>query len=193
MRRELRAALAALPAAYFQDAGEAVAGHLAPMLREIAGTREGAAVAFFANLSTELDTAPLDSLLSELGLVRLLPAYATGSLRFHALDPGTRIPDLPKDRLGIPGPSPTSTVWRPENCALILAPGLAFDPSGGRLGRGGGYYDRALASLEGKRTCPLVIGLGLDLQMVPEVPMGPMDRRVDGVCTPSIGVFLRVR
>jgi len=66
--------------------------------------------------------------------------------------------------------------------ALVLVPGLAFDLAGRRLGRGLGYYDRALATL--RREGPVhVIGLAYELQIVPELPRDPWDETVDLVVT----------
>lgn len=62
---------------------------------------------------------------------------------------------------------------------MMVIPGLAFDVSGGRLGYGGGYYDRFLqAGLD----CPRV-GLCFDFQLVSALPLDPWDQRVHHVCT----------
>jgi 5-formyltetrahydrofolate cyclo-ligase len=63
---------------------------------------------------------------------------------------------------------------------LVVAPGLAFDRRGHRLGYGGGFYDRYLARL---RPEAVRVGIGFDVQVVDEVPAGPGDQRVDLVVT----------
>ena len=67
---------------------------------------------------------------------------------------------------------------------LILVPGLAFDPCGGRLGYGGGYYDRFLGQVmaegrrqEGQRAVKLAAAF--DFQLVPCVPAEEHDCPVD--------------
>ena len=62
---------------------------------------------------------------------------------------------------------------------IIIVPGVAFDKRGGRLGRGGGYYDRLL------RKAPKVVEIGLCFreQIVKKVPMKTHDVRVDRVIT----------
>ena len=63
---------------------------------------------------------------------------------------------------------------------LVLIPGVGFDPAGHRLGRGRGYYDRALRGvLDGA----LRVGLAHECQVVPHIPVDPHDERVDYIVT----------
>ena len=79
---------------------------------------------------------------------------------------------------GIMEPSPQAPCVSEVDLAIV--PGLAFDAKGGRLGRGGGFYDRLLPSLH----CPKV-GVCRQGQLVDEVPMQAWDQKVDIVITPS--------
>jgi len=169
--------------------GREVAEHLRVRLDALRRISPGAVVALFASLPDEIDTTPLDALLRELELERALPAYRTGELVFHRLDREVLMPDLPKDRLGIPTPPEGAPVVEAASCGLLVAPGLAFDDRGFRLGQGGGYYDRALSAMRDTGGGPEVVGICLDLQRVPEVPRGPGDQRVDAVCTPAEGLW----
>lgn len=63
---------------------------------------------------------------------------------------------------------------------LIFVPLLAFDHMGGRLGFGGGYYDRTLSTLESVR-----VGVAYDEQEVDSVPMDEFDQRLDWIVTPT--------
>ena len=64
---------------------------------------------------------------------------------------------------------------------LIIVPGLAFDPHGGRIGYGGGNYDRIL---EEKAVVGLeIVGLAFEFQIFKQVPMNEKDVRVDSVVT----------
>jgi 5-formyltetrahydrofolate cyclo-ligase len=68
--------------------------------------------------------------------------------------------------------------------SMILVPGLAFDREFGRLGYGGGFYDRFMqlyTSRELER--PFAVAAAFDLQVVPEVPVSWHDFRVDGLIT----------
>ncbi len=71
-----------------------------------------------------------------------------------------------------------------ENC-MILVPGLAFDSKLGRIGYGGGYYDRYLSSFCKK----MAIGMAFNEQIIDEVPMGQDDIAMDLVVTPDRAYF----
>ncbi|GLJ44082.1 hypothetical protein SUGI_0919360 [Cryptomeria japonica] len=74
---------------------------------------------------------------------------------------------------------------------LLLLPGLAFDRSGRRLGRGGGYYDRFIKrylELAGKRGWqpPLLVALAYSTQILDEaIPVSALDVPVDAIVSPS--------
>jgi 5,10-methenyltetrahydrofolate synthetase len=84
------------------------------------------------------------------------------------------------DEAGQPGVSWPRVV--PQAGDIILVPGLAFTRAGGRLGRGGGFYDRFLNGLE--RGAVLVWGVCFRGQMVEELPLEEHDQRVDRVFAP---------
>ncbi len=70
----------------------------------------------------------------------------------------------------------------PSDCFdVILVPGIGFDGIGGRLGRGGGFYDRFLT----KARPPIVIGVCFDEQIVESVPREPHDQLMTAVVTPT--------
>ncbi len=67
---------------------------------------------------------------------------------------------------------------------LVLVPALAADRGGRRLGRGGGYYDRALAAVP--PTTP-VVSLLYDGELLDRIPDEPHDRRISAAVTPALG------
>lgn len=93
-------------------------------------------------------------------------------------DPGQ---DLKPGYYGIPEPDPqkTALVAGREIDAVVL-PGSVFDMEGGRLGYGGGYYDRFLVN-DAPQACR--IGLAFELQLVGAVPLEPHDQRLDYLVT----------
>lgn len=86
-------------------------------------------------------------------------------------------------RFGIPEPveAPASTL---PDVDVVLVPGLAFDESGGRLGWGRGYYDRALGDSAARP-----VGVCLAPGLVGEVPTEAHDIRMHAVVTPDLTVF----
>ena len=67
---------------------------------------------------------------------------------------------------------------------LSIIPGVAFDCSGNRLGRGKGYYDRALTKLQSYR-----IGVCFQLQLLPHIPVEATDLPMDEIWTEQGCVF----
>ncbi len=134
-------------------------------------------VALYAALPDELPTAPLLERLLESGRVALLPRLAGDRLEFAPVcEPGA----LRRGQFGISEPPPEAQAVELDPADLVLLPGVAFDRAGGRLGRGGGTYDRRFpASAAG----PHLVGVGYAFQLVPAVPCGPDDRRVEAVAT----------
>ena len=88
-------------------------------------------------------------------------------------------------------PHPEALPATPGDLDLILLPGLAFGEGGGRLGQGGGFYDRLLASLDrirgAARPSPSLVGVCFAVQIVPSVPQESHDVRVDG-CVSELGL-----
>ena len=68
----------------------------------------------------------------------------------------------------------------PHLIDLVIVPGLAFDPSGNRLGRGGGFYDRFLRRLRRSAT---TVGLAFDVQIIDTVPANDRDFAVTTIVT----------
>ena len=64
---------------------------------------------------------------------------------------------------------------------LVVVPAVALDPTGGRIGYGGGYYDRFLKSIMQKTA----IGLAYEFQIYDRVPAEEHDERVDKILTPK--------
>ena len=61
---------------------------------------------------------------------------------------------------------------------LIIVPGVAFDKDKNRMGRGRGFYDRLLSTLNAPK-----VGICFGFQMIPQVPVEPLDKKMDYVIT----------
>jgi len=77
------------------------------------------------------------------------------------------------------------------DCDVIVVPLVAFDRAGGRIGRGGGYYDRALEFISGLDDGPLLVGLAYEFQEVPSCDSKSHDVALDMVVlsTPEVLSF----
>ena len=134
-------------------------------------------VAFvFRSFGSEISTVALLDGLAVRGVLLALPVLRDGTMEAVAYRPGDPLvasgygPMEPRDR----------TAVAPGSIDLIVAPGLAFDARGFRLGYGGGYYD---AFLRGARRDAARVGLGFDLQVVASVPHGARDEPLHAVVT----------
>ncbi|MDN6202394.1 MAG: 5-formyltetrahydrofolate cyclo-ligase [Micrococcaceae bacterium] len=74
-----------------------------------------------------------------------------------------------------------------DDVDVVLVPAQIVDPDGGRLGQGGGYYDRFIASLAERRTRPVLLAMVYEHELVPAgtFEVGELDQPVDGVLTAS--------
>lgn len=138
-------------------------------------------VALYGAQGSEMDTAPLARALMVHGLDLALPVVVRrdAPLAFRRWRPGD---PLELDQAGCAAPLDLAGEVTPD---LIMVPLLAFDAAGGRLGQGGGYYDRTLEALRALGRVPRIaaIGLGYAAQELDNLPMDPHDQPLDGVLT----------
>ncbi len=91
--------------------------------------------------------------------------------------------DMDISDLGIREPKSSHTNFaKPEDIDLVIIPGVAFTTDGGRLGYGGGYYDRLIPLMSKK---PLLIAPAFELQIVEQLPLEQHDIRIDMIVTES--------
>ena len=175
MRREFLQRRAAIPEAERRELDAAICANL---LR-LKPFREASAVALYASDGTEPELSPLLRLAG--GKRFLLPRYnaAAGEYGLAEVSDWTR--DLRPGRYGLPEPRP-EIPEEPEDSVreevLFLTPAVACDRRGGRLGRGGGFYDRLLA--RAGRPAAAVI---YHCQWSSAFSLEPHDRRVGFVVT----------
>ncbi|MFO1315931.1 MAG: 5-formyltetrahydrofolate cyclo-ligase [Burkholderiales bacterium] len=178
MREEVLAARDALPAAERDEGSRAIAARIAA-LPSYAGAH---CVLLTLSFRSEWDTrALIDGALAG-GKVVALPRVngATRMLDLHTVVDVAR--DTAPGYRGIPEPRPEQPRIELATVDFVLVPGVAFDPTGRRLGYGGGYYDRLLALLA---PAAARIAGAFELQLVPRVPAAPHDLFVDAIATPA--------
>lgn len=87
---------------------------------------------------------------------------------------------------GIWEPDESCPVVPPEEIDLMLIPGTAFDRAGGRIGQGGGYYDRYIIQTRAVR-----VGICHGFALVNHIPTEKHDVRMDAVVTPEETLIFR--
>ncbi|MCA1831685.1 MAG: 5-formyltetrahydrofolate cyclo-ligase [Actinomycetota bacterium] len=140
-------------------------------LREVAGAKT---VLAFASFGPEIPTDPLLARLLDEGRAVLLP-YVEGDRLIAAAI--SSLDDLIPGYRGIREPALRE---RASTADVVIVPGVAFDERGGRLGYGGGFYDRFLETID--PSVPIV-GICFDAQIVTSVPREGHDRDVTVVVT----------
>lgn len=172
MRRDALAGRATLNVAWGAALAEHVLARCPPA--------PGAVVAGYWPMGTEIDIRLLLNELATRGPVVLPITPPRGQpLTFRRWLPGDTL---------TPGPfgtqQPNGAVMVPD---MLLVPLLAWDQAGRRLGYGGGYYDRTLASLPHAQT----IGCAFAAQEVECVPAGPHDAAMDAIATERGVIFCK--
>jgi 5-formyltetrahydrofolate cyclo-ligase len=146
--------------------------------------RQARGVLAYAPFGSEVDTRALLRQVLDGGRLLALPRIERARRRLALHQVRNLESELAPGPWGIPEPVPgRCRPVGPGEIDFVLVPGLVFDPSGGRLGYGAGYYDRLLAAWPAPS--PPLIAAAFELQVVPAVPVLSTDRRVDLVVTES--------
>ncbi|PPD28434.1 MAG: 5-formyltetrahydrofolate cyclo-ligase [Hyphomicrobium sp.] len=180
-KRAARAAAKQVRAEAFVRHGAAAFRRLAEHGLEFLGPMHADAVlSGFAPIGDEIDPGPLMRQALGRGFRLALPCMQGKGkpLVFRAWTPGDA---MAAAVWGISEPLPAAPVVEPD---VLLVPLLAFDPSGYRLGYGGGFYDRSLERLRAMKPV-LAVGMAFDEQRVDAVPHLDYDQPLDWVLTPS--------
>ncbi len=147
-----------------------------------AGLHAGAGIiSGFCPIRSEIDPTPLMAALDGAGHRLCVPVIQGRglALRFREWRPGAEMIEGDFGAL-----VPAAGDWLEPR--LLIAPLVAFDANGGRLGYGGGFYDRSLQGLRAqdqamRRT--LAVGFAYSAQQVDAVPRGPADQPLDAIVT----------
>ena len=135
----------------------------------------------YVNFRSEVETEELIRQCLARGKVVTVPytdVKAKALLPIQIVDPEK---DLSPGYCSIPEPNPSRAARLPaDSIDIVIIPGSVFDTNGGRLGYGGGYYDRFLVNdaPQAKR-----IGLAFEMQVVEKVPVLPHDQPLDILIT----------
>ena len=135
----------------------------------------GEIVAVYRAIGSEIDADALSLALIRQGRQLCLPVVIErdAPMIFRRWSPGE---PLELDEAGVPAPFPLAATVTPD---LVITPLLAFDAAGGRLGQGGGYYDRTFAALP----AAVRVGFAYAGQALENLPVEAHDIRLHGVLT----------
>ena len=153
-------------------------------------------VAAYASYGTEPRTSALRTVFARAGGGVLLPVIRDdGGLDWawdrDDLGDGAVSPGIPEPTGLVAGHGLEGLVQL--GCRVVLAPALAADLQGSRIGKAGGYYDRLLTGLDelAPDQRPHVVAVVHDDEVVDLIPTQPHDRRVDAILTPTRYLPLR--
>jgi 5-formyltetrahydrofolate cyclo-ligase len=173
IRKELRERRRQLNESERQSRDASINGFLADFIAE----HDHATIAAFWPFDGEPNLLPTLKAASQQGIEIVLPVIpqspAGPSLIFRQWSEDTV---MKKSHYGIPEPFATAEVPL-FNIDLILMPLVGWDESGGRLGMGAGYYDRALQPFS-QSDAPIRAAVAYQLQKVSSIPLEPWDIRL---------------
>lgn len=179
LRRRIRAELAALPPDELQSAASAIC----PLLIESEAFRRARVLMFFYPTGHEIDLSLAADHAHRAGRTICYPRMDWDARTMIAVEVPGADHRTEVRRFGVPEPAKGKPV-PPHDIDLVLLPGLAFDRTGGRLGRGAGFYDRFLSTLRETPGRATACGVCLARQILPEgrtVPRDEWDEPLDAL------------
>ena len=173
IRQEIGIARAALSPEWIVENSR----ELQQLLSSMQEYQDATTVGCYLSVAGEVSTVDIVSACWSDGKKVCVPAYDERCKGYGlaSLSNGT---ELKTGLFGIPEPVVVEWVHLDE-IDMMIVPGLAFDAHGGRVGHGGGYYDRILQQKPGL----LAVAVAFECQVKDEVPMTPLDVRMDFIVT----------
>ena len=187
LRRQMRATLQAMT----DEARLAASLHLCARAAALAAFQDAKTIALFAPLASEPEVRPLAEEAWARGRRVVFPLMSRpgDAPRLTWLAAPTWEELVLAGPFGIREPDPARCARvEPEELDCLFVPGLAYDARGGRLGRGGGYYDAALAALD---VGTPRIGLMFACQQAEDIPREAHDQLLTGIVTDTRTILVK--
>ncbi|MFN0314418.1 MAG: 5-formyltetrahydrofolate cyclo-ligase [Burkholderiales bacterium] len=180
VRRKVIAARDALPESSRQLDSELIHEHLLACEE----TGQAQAVLAYVSMGSEVRTGTFLRYILQQGKRLALPRVNRAKRCLDLFWVRDLLLDLEPGTWGIlePQPKRCEAVTDTRLIDVVLVPGVAFTPACERMGYGGGFYDKLLGGWQGERQ---IIAGAFDLQIVEDIPTGPMDVGVDRIVTPT--------
>lgn len=172
-KKELRWTIREKKRAMTEDEIESRSAKLAQLLYASEAYRNAKTIYGYLPYNQEVRTVPMLEQALRDGKRVAVPKVFGDEMKFLYLEDLTKVA---KGYAGIPEPIADEPEAR-DDSALVLMPGLAFDPQGHRIGYGGGFYDKFLAAEPNHPT----LALCYDFQLLPELETEEHDIPVDTV------------
>ncbi len=177
LRAEARATIRAISPEERALFGKQIEDHL----WTIPEVRAARSILLFASMPSEVPTDPIGDAARRRGIRIVYPRCLPGTaMSLHEVASLDRLID--GGRYGIREPDRDCPVTSLDEIDIAFVPGLAWDATGARLGRGAGYYDRLFDGLKPGEG-PLRLGLFFGAQRLEAIPMDPWDARLDVIVT----------
>lgn len=182
LRKHLRAKRKLLSASQQQDAADTLSTRLqtSPWLKQLLDkySVDQIHVALYLSNDGEISPDVFCQCLWSLGIQVYLPIIDGETLLFGLYTPETQ---WQQNRFAIDEPLDPNPLTA-EQLHLVCLPLVGFDNTGGRLGMGGGFYDK---TFEHKAKNTVLVGLAHDCQQVTHLPIERWDVPLNGIATPS--------
>jgi 5-formyltetrahydrofolate cyclo-ligase len=175
-RGRMRAALKGLSQAERDEAS----ARARDLLRRQTAWQRAQAILLYAATPGELDLSPLLEEALQAGKAVALPRFVSETGTYQAVEVSHYKEDCSPGKFGILEPGAHCQPISLKRLDLVLAPGLGFDLSGRRLGRGQGFYDRLLDGIAGAKC-----GVAFDQQVVGHLPAQRHDVSMNFILTPT--------
>lgn len=179
MKSEIRKQVLSARKAMSQDEVETKSAQILSRLMISPLLEQSEVILCYMDFRNEVQTGAIIEYLWSLGKIVALPRVNpdTKRLDLYRVD-GFR--DMVTGSMGIMEPDTKLPQLLPEDIDLVLAPGVAFDEKGGRMGYGGGFYDRLIPTL--RPDCQ-IIALAFEQQVVDDLPSDSHDQSIHGILT----------
>ncbi|MCF6174358.1 MAG: 5-formyltetrahydrofolate cyclo-ligase [Victivallaceae bacterium] len=150
------------------------------LLRQLPELKQAGKIAAYISDGSEPDLMPLLQQLAADGKKIFLPRFAAASnAKYEMVETPLHAASLQTGKYGIMEPAAELSATNDDlNDTTWLLPGVAFDMTGSRLGRGKGVYDRLLAQVD-----VMAIGIFYECQKAVKVPVDEHDYRLDIIIT----------
>ncbi len=178
-KRTIRGVVRAARDAMSADERGRASATIADRVLALEEVERASAVMVFWSFGSEVETAPLINGLHARGIRVALPRIVEADMEPRGYAPGDPVTETV---FGAWEPSGGETL-DPSAIDVVVTPAVVFDRSGGRVGYGGGFYDRFFLLT---RPDAVRVGVGFDLQLVDaNLPSGHFDLGLDAVVTES--------